>query len=174
MKSLATLTLALLVPMASQAGQDVLKILNDDYLKTITCVDDLSIKDHMQQMSDIIDELFRDVDGILDENESDKIRNNVMDKARELRFHLHAVFTKKPKKLQLIDPNDVQRAQLVFQKYLADIIIKTIEIEYELTSIPADPIKKRAQRIKVANLLIEIDQTVKGAHAKFRDNLPEQ
>ncbi|MCB0379316.1 MAG: hypothetical protein KDD33_12555 [Bdellovibrionales bacterium] len=186
MKSLTFLSLVLLLPISSMANSPCLVTPNDEGNYTITiegpinqsgtitlnCVDSEAIADHMREMSGLIQMLLHTVEGLPDPNDSENVRQNMMDMTRDLRFHLHQVFAKKPeKKLNAIDPNDHRKAQLVFQKYLSDIIIKTIEIEFDLTKAPTDQKERDAQYDRVKALLNTIDQIIKGAHAKFRDNL---
>jgi hypothetical protein len=133
----------------------------------ITCDPDLPIVSHMRTMSRLISDMNSFVDELLNLHNSD-VRAALMSRSQRLRVHLSAVMHKVPDKIYQIDPSSVQRAQLIFQDYLVRVMQKTIEIELELMRNPSEPWQQQAQRVRLANLVFELESIVNAAHTQFR------
>jgi hypothetical protein len=67
-----------------------------------------------------------------------------------------------------VNPAKIQQNKLIFQRYLQKMIGFTIDIEDELLQKPLTPDEVEAQRLKIAGLIISIDETVQEAHNLFR------
>jgi len=143
-------------------------IIKDSTVNNIMCGDKLEIKDHMARMGFIIRSLRELVNDIVSGNNADEIRAIVMVDSQVLRTHLTAVLPKTPEKLKKINPAKIQQNKIIFQRYIQKMIGLTIDIEDELLKKPMNPDDIEAQRLKIAGLIIKIDETVTEAHNLFR------
>ncbi len=143
-------------------------IINEATVENIMCEDKLEIKDHMGRMGFIIRSLREMVSDIVEGNNADEIRAIVMTDVQVLRTHLTAVLPKTPLKIKNINPKDVQSNKIIFQRYLVKMISYTIDIEAELLRKPLTVEQTQAQSLKIAGLIVNINETVEEAHNLFR------
>lgn len=176
-KTVSTLILVLATSAHAQMGyefpgvtaqQNLPGIINETTVNNIMCGDKLLIKDHMARMGFIIRSLRELVNDIISGNNADEIRAIVMVDSQVLRTHLTAVLPKTPQKIKVINPEKVQENKVIYQRYLLKMIGLTIDIEDELLKKPLTPDQIKAQQLKIANLIIKIDETVTEAHNLFR------
>lgn len=144
-------------------------VINDTTVENIMCGEGLEISDHMGRMGFIIRSLREMVDNIIAGNKTDDLKAIVMVDTQVLRTHLTAVLPKTPPKIVNYDPEKIQKNKIIYQRYLVRMIGYTIDIEDELLKTPMTPEQDKEQRVKIANLIIKIDQTVQEAHSLFRD-----
>ena len=144
-------------------------LINEAVVEKIMCGDKIEIKDHMARMGMIIRNLRELVSDIVDGENSDDIRAIVMLDSQVLRTHMAAVFPKTPKKIKKPEYGNLQFNKNLFQRYLLKMMEYTLEIESELLNKPMQPDEIEAQRLKIASLIIKIDETVEEAHGLFRD-----
>lgn len=143
-------------------------ILEESKIEEIMCGQNSTIKDHMARMGFIIRSLRELVNDIVIGNNADEVRGIVMIDSQVLRTHLTAVLPKTPEKIKNIDPSNIQKNKIIFQRYIHRMIGYTIDIEEELLKKPLTPDGLEAQRLKIAGLIIKIDETVTEAHNLFR------
>jgi len=134
----------------------------------ITCDGERPINSHMRTMARLISDMNSFIDDILKSPGGD-VNVALMERSQRLRVHLSAVMHKLPPKIYKIDPSSVQKSQLVFQEYLLRVMFKTVEIESELLKQPTEPWAQQAQRVKLANLIFELEGIVTAAHHRFRE-----
>lgn len=143
-------------------------IISEETVANIMCEDGMQISDHMRNMGFIIRGLRELVQNIIDGQDLEKIRAIVMEDSQVLRTHLTAVLPKTPEKIKSIDKNNVQKNKIIFQRYLVKMISFTIDLEEELLKKPMTPDEIKIQRLKIANLIVKIDETINEAHELFR------
>lgn len=152
----------------SQAESGLPGLLPQDEVQKIVCGQDDPVKGHMGQMGRLIFELSDKVDDVLNEESNNKeLHSVIIEKAQKLRVHLSAVMVKNPSKLEKIYPGDPQKAQLIFQGYITQVIEKTIALEWELLAAADDEVALQSKKVKVASLLLEINRIVDEAHSTF-------
>ena len=144
-------------------------IINKATVEKIMCGEKLEIKDHMSRMGFIIRSLRELVNDLVQGYNADENKAIIMVDAQVLRTHLAAVFPKTPTKIINIDPNKIQQNKVIFQRYLLKVIGYTIDIEDVLLKQPTTPSEVQAQQVKIANLIITIEETIQEAHKLFRD-----
>lgn len=143
-------------------------IINESKVDEIICGNQYEIKDHMARMGFIIRSLREMVNDLVLGNNADELKAIVMIDSQVLRTHLTAVLPKTPKKIKDINPDQIQQNKLIFQRYILKMVTLTIDMEDELLKRPTNPDEIAAQRLKIANLIIKIDETVQEAHNLFR------
>ncbi len=143
-------------------------IISDQKVDDIVCGNKHEIKDHMARMGFIIRSLRELVNDIIEGSNADELKAVVMIDSQVLRTHLTAVLPKTPTKIKEIDPAKIQQNKVTFQRYILKMISFTVDIEDELLKRPTNPDEIAAQRLKIANLIIKIDETVQEAHNLFR------
>ena len=164
-----TLLFALLISSNSFADTKLPVIVEDMEVNEIICGDTIAIKDHMAQMGFIIRQLTGSVNSIIEGQSTDELRAEVMLKAQTLRLHLTAVFPKTPDKIKDIKPGDLQGSKLIFQRYILILMEKTVDLEEALLTKPQSLEAEKAQSVKIANIILEIDEIVQSAHNLFRE-----
>lgn len=158
--------------MGQLAYGDIKAVLSDAEANDIVCGDETVIVDHMKEMGFIIRKLSESVTNIIEGTDDEQMRIEVIEHAQKLRVHMSAVFSKTPEKIKKIkqkDSRSFQKNKLIFQKYMLHMMSKTVELEEELLVIPSDPFSAQAQRVKVANIILNIQETIDEAHSLFRD-----
>ena len=143
-------------------------LINEATVDKIMCTEGFTINDHMARMGFIIHNLRDLVDNIILNKGFEEIRAVIMVDIQVLRTHLTAVFPKTPNKVKAIDQQHIQENKITYQRYLLKIIGFTIEIEAELLKMPVTPEQVESQRLKIASLIVKIDETVQEAHDLFR------
>ena len=147
-------------------------LLHPDEVKAISCGTGEKVRDHMQEMGDLITDLGHHVDALLDPEteleEYKEIKKQIITQSQRLRVHLAAVLVKNPPKLLMIDSDNPARAKLIFQEYLIMVIKQTIAIEKELREDYDEAVQIREQNIKTGSLLVELNEIVSNAHSIFR------
>jgi hypothetical protein len=143
-------------------------IISEAEVDQIICGQQNQIKDHMAQMGFIIRGLRQLVNDFVQGNDIEELKATVMVDSQILRTHLTAVLPKTPDKIKQINPAKLQDNKIIFQRYILKMIGYTIDIEEELLKTPVTPDEIAAQRLKIANLIIAIDDTVQEAHNLFR------
>lgn len=149
--------------------QNLPGLIEESLVEKIMCEDGLQISDHMGRMGFIIRKLTEMVQNLIIGEDLDEIRATIMVDIQVLRTHLTAVLPKTPEKVKNIDKLNIQKNKIIYQRYLAKMILYTIEIEEELLKKPMSPDELEYQRVKIANLIIKIDETVNEAHSLFRE-----
>jgi hypothetical protein len=144
-------------------------VIKDSTVNNIMCGDKLEIKDHMIRLGSIIRSMREMVNDLVQGNNSDEVRAVLMVDSQVLRTHLTAVLPKTPEKIKNIDPKKIQQNKIIFQRYLVKMVSYTIDMEDELLKRPMNPSQGQDQRLRLANLIIKIDDTVTEAHDLFRD-----
>ncbi len=134
----------------------------------ITCDAERPINSHMRTMARLISDMNSFIEDVLKSPGGD-VNAVLMERSQRLRVHLSAVMHKLPPKIYKIDPSSVKKSQLVFQEYLLRVMFKTVEIESELLQPPKEPWAQQAQRVKIANLIFELEGIVNAAHHRFRE-----
>ncbi len=152
----------------SSAAQNLPGIINQSKVDEIVCEGNYTIKDHMARMGFIIRNLRELVNDLIDGSSADELKAVVMIDSQVLRTHLIAVLPQTPTKIKNIDIDNLQKNKLIFQRYLLKMISYTIDIEEALLVRPITPDEIAAQRLKIANSIIRIDETVQEAHNLFR------
>ncbi len=166
---ITALTISLLTSNAfAVVDNDLPGLIEQKKVDAIICGADLSVKDHMQTMSILIYELSSLVQDVI-KDDGTVLRPVIVEKTQLLRVHLGAVLNQRPEKLKKIDPQSVRQSQLIFQRYITAVIIKTIEIENELLELEADPMAQQHEKVKVASLIVNLKELVDSAHSAFRD-----
>lgn len=161
--------------LQAQDRQDFIEIpglLSQKEVTDITCGGGEQVRDHMQEMGDLISDMGSYVDALLNTETSledyRELKELIVRQSQLLRVHLAAVLVKNPPKLLKIDPSDPARAKILFQEFLLVVIQKTIAIEKKIREEPTEPKKIKEQNIEVGALLISIGETVERAHSRFR------
>ena len=165
---IVSILLVALFSINGYANQKLPGIINESTVNKIMCEDKLEIKDHMARMGFIIRSLREMVDNIVSGYKVDELKAIVMVDTQVLRTHLTAVLPKTPAKIVNYDPENIQKNKIIFQRYLVKMIGYTIDLEEELLKVPMNPDQIQAQRLKIASLIIKIDETVNEAHSLFR------
>ena len=143
-------------------------LLSDDAINTIICTEGLEISDHMQKMGFIIRTLNGMLNSLINGDDLDDLKTAVLIDNQALRTHLIAVLPKTPEKIKNIDTKNIQKNKLIFQRYLTKMIGFSIDLETQLLRNPTAPDQIESQRIKIANLIISISDTVTEAHKLFK------
>lgn len=152
----------------SSSGGHLPGIINDSKVESIICGEENTIQSNMAQLGFMIRNLREMVNDFIDGSESDHLKAVIMVDIQVLRTHLTAVFPKTPQKILNIDPNNLQKNKLIFQNYILQLIQITIDIENELLIEPSSVSNSKAQRIKIAGMILKIEETVEKAHKLFR------
>ncbi len=170
MKNLITMTLLILsISWQVQASsQNLPGIISDSKVESIICSEANNIQSNMAQMGFMIRNLKEMVNDFVGGSNSDHLEAIIMVDIQVLRTHLIAVMPKTPQKIKNIDPLNIQANKLIFQKYLLKMVQLTIDIEESLLKRPHSLEGEKEQRIKIAGLILKIDETVQEAHNLFR------
>lgn len=162
------ISLVTALTLQAHASKKYPGLISEAKVKEITCGNKITIKDHMARMGFIIRTLREAVQDVVQGNTSDDLKAIVMIDTQILRVHLATVFTKTPDKIQQIDPKNLQKAKLIFQTYLLHLMKKTVELEEQLLLTPTNQLEQQSQRVKIASIIINMDETIQEAHNKFR------
>lgn len=154
--------------LGTAAANHLPGIISDSKVDEIICGNQYEIKDHMSRMGFIIRSLREMVGDLVGGETADELKAVIMVDVQVLRTHLTAVLPKTPDKIKKVNTAKIQENKIIFQRYLLKMVSYTIDIEEELLKKPINPDEVQAQRLKIANLIIKIDETVTEAHNLFR------